>query len=168
MDSFEVCDEIDKCLQRLESDHYLAVATSRLHVQSLPLYKNIFCFDQSQYVHRYLNSFMIRSDFKVKSIFNHMIELAVTSGLVSKFKHDIRFYHKTTTLSDEFDGLHWREFSFFVYLINLPIIISAIIVILIEMVIFKKSHSLNANNYWKFLDKLICGRRCFCLLKPTN
>lgn len=168
MDTFEICDEIDVCLNQLDSDRNLAVATSRLHVRSLPLYENIFCFDETQNVYSYLNSFMIRSDFKDKSSFNHMIELAVASGLASKLKNDIRFHTKITTLSGQFGSIRLNDFYFFLCLINLPILILANLVLLTEKLIFKKSHSVNGRSFWKFLEKLICGHRCFCLLKPKN
>lgn len=165
--SFEVCDEIDECLQRLEFDDNLAVATSRLHVQILPLYSNIFCFDQSQNVFGYYNSFMIRTDFKGKSSFNHIIKSAVVSGLISKIEKDIRFYSKMSTKFIDVEGINGKDFSM-TCIFFLPFIVFAIFVAFIEFIIHYKLHSAPDQYLWKFLDKLIDGKRRFFLLKENH
>lgn len=37
LDTFEVCNDIDQCLHRLEFDDKLVIATSRHHIRSVPI-----------------------------------------------------------------------------------------------------------------------------------
>lgn len=165
--NFEVCTEIDKCLYRLEFDDKLAVATSRLHVQTLPLYEHIFCFDQTQNIHNFLNVFMIRSDFQMNFSFNNLLKMVVVSGLTAKFQRDLKIHQEKSITFSEAHRINLIDF-YFVFVFATFLIILIIIAIALEFIIYYKSRSVNATKVWKTLDKIICGRRFFFLLHPKN
>lgn len=161
MEKFEIIDDIDRCLDRLKFDDKLAVATSRFHVKTTP-HEKIDCFDQSQNIHNYLNTFMIRSDFPKKKLFNDVLKHVVSSGLVPKWKKDLQFYRETettTSVKSIRNGIMVRQGIMF-----FSVSISTFIV---EIIIHRKAHSNNASFFWKFLDKVIYGQRCFFLLQKN-
>lgn len=162
-----MCTEIDKCLHRLEFDEKLAVATSRYHIKSMPLQQNIFCFDQSQNIHNYLNTFMIRNDFPMKHEFDNILKRIVTSGILSKWRRDLQLYRVSVQFFFEIDSLNLIEFSYAFILLG-PFLIVTVFILIVEFHIYKRANSVNTTNFWQFLDKIICGKRCFFLLEPRN
>lgn len=165
--TIEDCTDIDECLHRLEFENKLAVATSRLHVQALPLYKNIFCLAHSQNIHNYFTKFMIRSDFEMRISFNNMLQLVVDSGFVSKFQKDTQIHHRTSTDIADVHSMNLTDFRF-VFIFSMAFFILIVPVTILEFVIYYKAHSVYATSFWKFLDKLICGQRIYFILKPRN
>lgn len=121
------------------------MASSRLHAQTLPLFQNVFCFEQSRPV-------------------NNLLKKIFASGIVSKFKHDLKLDRKMPT---ELIEIYIVKLTYSTGIILILFIIGTLIVIalILEFVIYHKAHSINATKFWKFMDKLICGHRCFFLLE---
>lgn len=167
LDAFEICSEIDKCLHRLEFDDILAVATSRLHIQAMPLHQNIFCFDSSQNIQNYLNIFMIRSDYPNRRAFNNVLKGFITSGIVSKWAMDARRYSETSIRHFDVHSINITEF-YFAFIFAMVFISLSITALIFEFIIHFKCHSRNSKYYWTFLDRIISGKRNFLLLEPKN
>lgn len=167
LDTFEVCSDIDKCLHRLEFDHKFAVVTSRYHIRSMPLQLNIFCFDESQNIHNYLNTFMIRNNFAMKSEFNNMIKRIVTSGLLTKWQKDLRLYYVSKEVYSSGESLSLTDFSY-AFFFAIPFLSLSMLIYMSEFLIYCKANSVNATKYWKFWDKLISGKRYWFLVQPKN
>lgn len=142
------------------------MATSRLHVQSLPLHDHIFCFDQFQNIHNYLNVFMIRTDFHMNFAFNKLLKTVVVSGFTAKFQRDLKIHQESITFTDV-HRMNIIDF-FYVFVFVTFLIVLIIVVITLEFIIYYKSSSVNATKVWKFFDKIICGRRYYFLLEPRN
>lgn len=169
MHAFEICSDIDECLHRLEFDDKLAVAVSRLHIQAMPLHKNIFCFGPSQNIHNYLNAFMIRSEYSNRHAFDNMMKMVKDSGLISKFQKDLRLHHRKyrSRQITEVHSININEFNF-AFLFALFFINLSITTFMFEFIIYYKVQSPNSSRIWVFLDKFICGKRYYFLLEPRN
>ena len=166
LQNFEVCDDIDECLNRLEFDDKLAVATSRYHIEAMQQQQNIFCFEPSQNIYNYLNTFMIRNDFPMKREFDEILKRIITSGLLSKWQKDMRHYRASIELNTQWKILNFGELTYaFTMFVGL---IAALMALIAEIYIYKKANSVNATNYWKFWDKIICGKRYYFLLESRN
>lgn len=164
MRSFEICEKINECLHRLEFDEKLAVASSRLHVKTIPFQQNIFCFSQLQNIQNNFISFMIRSDFPHRNQFDQIIKRIVASGLISKWKNDLEIYRELH-ISREVRTMNITDLQIMFEMFCIATVASFVIVLL-EMFINYKVKSKNSMNFWKLLDKIICGKRCFLLLEP--
>lgn len=162
MKNFEICDEIDKCLHRLEFDEKLAVATSRLHVNVMPMLQNNFCFTQSQNIQQYFISFLIKKNFPLRNQFDEIIKRIETSGFFFKWKHDLQTHHNSN-VNREFRRLSIADLEFMLAMLLCTTAASFVIIIL-EIFINYKVKSKNSTNFWKLLDKIICGERRFFLL----
>lgn len=169
MDTFEVCTEIDKCLHRLEfsDNNNLAVGISRLHIQAMSLHQNIFCFDRTQNIYSYLNTFMIRSDFPQRNAFNNVLKGIASSGLTSKWQKDIRIYRQLSKHHSEVHSINIMDF-YFAFLFASVFLNLSITAIILEFIVYYKFNSPNSKHYWTFWDKLISGIRYFVLLEPNN
>lgn len=165
LNSFEVCDDIDKCLNRLKFDDKLAVATSRLHIQAMPLHQRIFCFDRSQNIYSYLNSFKIRMDYPKRHDIDKILKEITTAGLVSKWQKDIRRYIKSKKRHSDVHSINITDF-YFAFLFAMLLTNLSISAILIEFIIYYKVNSSRSKHYWQFWDKFISGKRYFLLLEP--
>lgn len=169
MKDFEICDTIDKCLHRLNStskiDDTLAVATSRLHIKTMPLQQNIYCFDQSESIGSYLNTFLIRSEFRHKSAFNDVLQQVVSAGLVSRWEK--QYLYRVTKPDESSEGLLTEDFLF-ICMAFISHVAFTVLALFAEIIIFKKVNSMNSNKFWKFWDKVMCGRRRFFLLSPRK
>lgn len=163
IENFEVCYDIDECLQRLQFDDNLAVAASRLHVQTLELQEDIFCFDRSQNIHDYSAVFMIHRDFSLKSEFIRIFNKIISSGLVIKWQRNQQNYRKARISDENHSSL--KEFFITVAFIAIPIIT---VVFTMELFIHYKRHSKDRNLFWILCDKIISGKRNFFLSNSEN
>lgn len=162
MNNFEICDEIDKCLYRLELDEKLAVATSRLHVNVIPMLQNNFCFTQSQNIQNYFVSFLIKKNFSLRNQFDHIIKRIETSGIFFKWKQDLQVYHNSN-VNREIRKMNTTDLQF-MFTMLLCTTAASLVIVLLEIFINYKVKSRNSSKFWKLLDKIICGERQFFLL----
>lgn len=162
-----ICADIDECLQRLEFEDDLAVATSRIHVETLSLRQNIFCFDQSQNIYDYSAAFLIRRDFLMKTQFVDALDNIITSGLISKWRKDLQKHRKSVADFPNVRPLNMADFSYafiFASFFIPPIVLAAFL----EFLIHHKVRSVNAGYFWTVLDRFITGRRYYFLLKQQH
>lgn len=154
------------CLQRLEYDDNLAVATSRLHMKTLSsIQESIYCFDRSQNVYDYSSVFMIRYKFPHKSQFINVFDKILTSGLIAKWENDLQERPSVTMqTSDELHVYSLADLAAIVIYLSLIIVLS-IVVFIAEFIIHYKRHT---NRFWNLLDKFICGKRHYFTLEPQQ
>lgn len=162
---FEVCHDIDECLQRLKFDDNLAVAASRLHVQTQPFQEDIFCFDKSQNVYDYSAVFLIQRNFPLKSEFIRLFDKIRYSGLIIKWQEDFVEYRRKARESFSEDNISIKALVPTFLYIATPIIS---FVFALELLIYQKSHSNNVNQLWINMDKFISGKRYYLLLKSNQ
>lgn len=173
--NFETCTDIDECLQRLQDDHQLAVATSRLHVKTLPMHDNIYCFDRFENIYDYSSVIMIRNNFPLKSRFVNVLDMIIAAGFIAKWEKDFLLHsNHTRVLVFEDRSISMADLGVIVLYISLLMFLS-LVAFFAEFVIYYQNRSgENAernsyiNSFWDFLDKAICGRRYFFLLGQTD
>lgn len=169
--NFEECHNIDECLDRLRIDNNLAVGTSRLYLNELKLYENIFCFEQSQNIHDFSTTFMIRREFAMKREFIDTFNRLVISGLISKWDKDMKNSHTKRKLhTNDFDvhSINMTDF-YFAFVFASFFIIPSIVVFILERLIHYKAHTANANlQKWIFFDEFITAKRQYFLLERRN
>lgn len=167
MRSFEICDDIDKCLLRLKFADDLAVATSRLHVKTLSFQQNIFCFEPPETISTYLTTFMVHSDFIFNSQVNSIFSAIIQSGLIAKWKTDLKLEHKTLNYDEEVRKISMADLHFLLIIFTTCMLFSSV-VLLYEILINHKVKSNKSARVWKILEKSVCGRRYYFLLQPSN
>lgn len=133
----------------------------------MPLKQDIFCFDPSQNIRNYLNTFMIRNEFAMKIEFNDILKRIVTSGLISKWRNNLQLYSLSIKRIAEEESMNIINFSY-IFILQLQALIASILIFLLELLIFRKANSTNSTKFWIFCDKVICGKRCFFLPKRKN
>lgn len=164
--SYEVCSDIDKCLKRLTDEDDLAVATSRAHTETLPQQYKLFCFEPSQNIYDYSATFLIRHDFAWKRDVMDSLNALISSGLISKWKENLRL-KKSIEITSDVRAIVISDF-YSIFVMTSPIIALTVAMAFFEILIHKKINSKNVSHRWTLLDKMICGRRCFFLLKPNR
>lgn len=90
-EQFDVCSDIDECLNRLTSREYRnAVAVSRKRIESSQLFlsNQIHCFEKTQNIQNYSISLNVRKDFEHMTEVNDIIRQALEAGLIQKWEND--------------------------------------------------------------------------------
>lgn len=159
---FEGCYNGDECLHRLQFEHDLAVAASRIHVKTLSVQHKIFCFDESQNIHDYSITFLIRRDFPLKSQFVELFSRISSTGLVMKWKKDLIDRKWPNQLPEGY----FNFYPAFVFMSGF--LVPSMALVAIEIYIFRKSHSESPGRIWIRLEKLVIGRREYFLLEPIR
>lgn len=159
---FEGCYNGDECLHRLQFEHDLAVAASRIHVKTLSVQHKIFCFDESQNIHDYSITFLIRRDFPLKSQFVELFSRISSTGLVMKWKRDLIDRKWPNQLPEGY----FNFYPAFVFMSGF--LVPSMALVAIEIYIFRKSHSESPGRIWILLERLVIGRREYFLLEPIR
>lgn len=164
--SYEICSDIDNCLERLTHEDNLAVAASRAHFRTRLQQYKLFCFEPSQNIYDYSATFLIRHDFAWKRDIMDTFNKLISSGLISKWEKDLRVSRKSIVTSDV-STIRLTEFvtTFF---LAAPAIALSVAMLFLEILAHRKSNSKNASHYWTLMDKIVCGRRCFFLLERNQ
>ncbi|XP_055299443.1 uncharacterized protein LOC129567020 [Sitodiplosis mosellana] len=160
--SFEVCDDIEKCLKRLTFDDSLAVATSQRYLESLNIRRDIFCFDTSQNIYSYLRKFLIHTDFKLKDSCNNAVKWIMEAGLIARWKKDFSFKRDIDIENAEVHSVNIEDLLGALILFG-GFFMLAIIVAGIEQITFRKAHFGNPKSFWKWMSMMIDGDRHFLL-----
>lgn len=152
--NYEICNEIDFCLSRLISDEKLAVAVSKQYVKSIPIQNQIFCFETIERIQAYHKSILIRDDSIFAAVINEAINNLFNSGIIFKWLNEYRLEELVTTEEARMDDA----------LIGIIVLIGAMLIMsciafYCEIVTFKKYREENPNNFWKYAEMLIDGKR---------
>lgn len=153
---FKTCKDLNVYLSQLNQNEELAVAISREHVRNSHILPQPYCFKQSEIIHDYSLTFLVRKDFPHLKDLNKFIAMASASGLIQKWhsgktiryrnKKDSHFTSYTTTI------------LFVLVSLGLPIII-----IFLERLIYKKTHVTNPKRIWLMAEMVIDPDRHFWL-----
>lgn len=84
-ENFIHCENVDECLERLQYDEYLAVASSRLHVKHNPVTtrRGLFCFSRENNVYAYSVAMTLKLDFELLESIDTIIANLFEFGLIN-------------------------------------------------------------------------------------
>lgn len=154
-------------MQRLKTDDRLAVATSRLHMKTLPIEEDIYCFDRIENIYDYSSAFMIRRNFSRKSKFNRVFDHILASGLIPKWDKDLQ-RRPNATMVVPVERVYSLDDFGPVVMYLLLIVLAGIAAFCAETIIYYRSHSVNTNRFWNLMEKWICGKRYYFLLSENQ
>lgn len=151
--SYEICSEIDTCLNRLISDEKLAVAVSKQYVESIPIRSQFFCFETFARIQAHQKSILIRNDSIFIAEINMTIGNLFDSGIMFKWLKDFRLQEAVTNEVEMANALY-------VIIVFVGVIlIMPLLILCFEIVVFKKCREKNTRNFWKYAEWLIDGER---------
>lgn len=166
--NFEICEEIDKCLAEIASDHFLAVAVSREHSENSPLMKktNMFCFTRSNNVYNFLVSILARKDHHILTRMNRNIRGILEAGLLSKWQADSQRESDLSADSTEDDDdngtivlkVQHVQGAFYVLIVGLFV---SFVIYLLEIISYKLSR-------FERFRWLRCMENVFCYNDENN
>lgn len=165
-DSIEICGNANQCISELNQNDRKAVAISRLYIETLPVGNQFFCFDSTQTINRHSTALLFRKDVQFRLEFERILNRISSGGLVSKWRRD--YTRKVAGYeSDQVKAVTLKQLSG-VFIIMGSIIGVAIIVFILERVIFKKSRIPNSHRFWKTGERLIDGHRHYFLMEKNE
>lgn len=162
-----MCPNVDDCLNRLYQSHRLAVAVSREHAKSnerlLP--SQLDCFDNSEIIHEYELTFLVRDNFKFLANLNKFIQMARSGGLIEKWRRDNQHQmYKPTKLIrtqlkvNNFHGIFLLWTLFFAF---------QTLTLFGELFVYKKANATNASRIWVMVERAIDSNRYYLLDNKT-
>lgn len=88
--AYNLCANIDECLQQLRTVDTLAVAVSRQHAMNSPTIAktDLFCFPKLNNVYSYSVSMLMRKNFHLLGKMNSIIRRVMEFGLIQKWERD--------------------------------------------------------------------------------
>lgn len=88
--AYELCADIDVCMQQLRAVDTLAVAVSRQHAMNAPTIAkaDLFCFPKLNNVYSYSVSMLMRKNFHLLAKMNSIIRRVMEFGLIQKWERD--------------------------------------------------------------------------------
>lgn len=94
--NFQICTDIDACLQNIQTDKKAAVAVSRHHSDNNPIIsrRDMFCFTKSNNIYTYSVSMLTKKFYHLLPKINYVIRGITESGLLKKWQEDTES-HKT-------------------------------------------------------------------------
>lgn len=139
----------------------MALITSRLFIESSKL-SNVYCFDRSQELQTYSNVFLFRSDLPILAEVSDVFERIITSGIISKCVKDLRIPKQLMddTVPVEPFALHNAIGPFCVCC---PMLLLAIIVAIVEQVIYRQYSANRRSRFWRLAHKFIDGKRYYLI-----
>lgn len=163
IDSFSVCNDIDKCLDYLTSNDGddLAVGISRLHAATTSHFENhkIFCFDRSQNIANYSMSLLIRKDLELIVEINAIIRNAVEGGLIAKWHKENSVVVRPDAGHIVSDSLGMQYAWAIFYFLYFPAIIVATAVYFVECYVARKMKQPRRLKLWRYLSQCLDAHR---------
>lgn len=160
-----MCNDLIVCLNQLNSNSKLAVATSREFVRSAPKKMNFqfYCFAKPEIISAFPLKFFLHKNFSYAEELNDFIKAASVSGLIEKWRSDIRTQFKEHTQgTGEFGRLTFDNLSGALLIIALLFLFS-ISIFFLEIVVHKQVRAPNATRFWKITEMIIDPDRHFML-----
>lgn len=155
--SFEICENMDNCLNQLNFNSKLAVAVSYEYVRRNRLFptSNVYCFEKYEIIHSFAWKFLVSKNFSHLNQFNRFLQAASMNGLVKKWQSDNRNQPKNKQ-PDKMLGdltlahLHGTQIIWFF------LKAAALTIFFLERFIYKKAIDRNSLRFWKVAEKIIC------------
>lgn len=95
-EQFQMCYNIEECLQRAAKDAKLAVAVSRQHSFYNPRIPrdSLYCFDRNENIYVYLVTMLMPKKFHLLHKINPVIQHVIESGHMQKWARDLDMRRK--------------------------------------------------------------------------
>lgn len=159
---FEVCFDIDECLNRLALKEYkkYAVAVARTHIERSNLFMSnkIYCFGKSRNIQNYSISLNVRKDFEYMNELNEIIKLALEAGLIRKWENDGQPIKQHENMDEIVEKSIPKLSNAILFAIGFFVLI---LIVLAEIVISKRLETLNRQNLYMFMHKSLSAQRQF-------
>lgn len=162
LEKFQFCEDIDVCLNQIESNEKLAVAVSYEHVRSslLLLKSKIHCFDKNESIQEFAVRFLVRKNFTFTNQLNDVIRFANDNGLIVhwlEMNRMIPHFHDNPTVLSIYVDIQA------VWIVFTSLIGFAVFVLIAERIIHRKSIEINNGRFWFIAEILIHPDRQFLL-----
>lgn len=160
---FEICSDIDECLQRLKlkPNEKYAVAVTRTHAEQSKLFAldKIYCFDREENLQNYSISLNIRKGFEYMTEVNEIIKRTLEAGLIKSWENDGQPVSNSVKLSKHLDDFTVSSIprlnNATLFAIGSTI---ALLIISVEVVVSQRIEALNRYNLNMFIHKLLNAR----------
>lgn len=156
MTEYEICVNLDQCLQRLAIEKKLAVATPRIRQRAIQK-SHLYCFDESQSTNTYFVAMYVNRRFYYWKQVHVLTERFFEAGLFQKWTKDSKL--KEVALGNQ--QIHKLSFqtllgAFFVYSLTF---FGAIVALAGEIIVHKEARRQNAGTYWIISDRVFDNNR---------
>lgn len=178
-DSYQLCTEVDECLENLRNLDNVAVSVSREHALNSPLIAKteLFCFAKTNNVYSYAVAMMTQKNFHLLGRMNSIIRRVMEFGLIQKWDKDSDVMQqlklkmgsdakKAATDSDEDEGLVVLTVG---HIAGALIIMSvgyvlALLTFIAELLVNCRMLQAYRNNWlWVLCDRFLDAQRYFLL-----
>lgn len=167
IDNFEICTNLEYCLNQLEQKGKIAVGITRSYAlnEQNPLNPQFYCFEKSEHIYEYDPKILMRKKFPHQKRLNRFIEMASESGLIEKWRKKTGISTKKMEIiqnnikSNNFHGI----FIAFTVLST-----SIVLIFILERFVHKKAQASNPSTFWLYLDMHISADRFFWLENRWN
>lgn len=153
-------------LREIELNDKLAIALPREMLlfrtgNESDLIRNIFCFDHPNNIYESPLQLLMRKKFEFSNDLNKFIWYAKESGLIAKWLMDRRSI-KGEELQLKYEALKADSFTIPIMLYSC-ILTMAVIVLITEVIVYKKVRTLNSLAVWRYIEMMINPDRLFYL-----
>lgn len=148
----------------MDWDNKLAVATSFEQIRNdRQLSKSVYCFDEANNIQIYPLMFHMRRDFPLQSELNKFIKYMTENGLTNKWDKKNIF----GSILEKTPKYQYIEITLQIHLVTecilISLLLSTLLVLLIELFVYKKARAQNANRFWRYIEMMIDPYRYFLL-----
>lgn len=173
LEQFIICPNMDACLDELVHDEQLAVAISRAHIRSRVEYlqSKIFCFSTEQNLYEYpIGIFLTKLQPDLLRQINTFIRHSMEGGLITKwFSESVALKKKLRNIENvlHVSRIKRNQLTFQHIFVGLACYVCgssvAFVCFLLEKFVYQKHCSTKDSKTWKFLHKLLDGKRHYLL-----
>ena len=164
--NFKITMNLDERLSQVNENPKLAVAISLAHVQSyrLDFPSQLYCFQNSEIIHKYALKFFIRNDFRYLKQLNKFVEMAHAGGLIKHWYSNklMKITQNRVRAERSYNQLELRHF-YGTFSLYLTIAMVPILALILERIVYAKARARNAKRFWKTIEMLIDPERYFML-----
>lgn len=160
VENFEVSEDLDLCLSKLEENPTNAVIVSREYVRTMHQASQYYCFGRSDIIYEYALKMLVQKNFLYLNELNRFIKMSSENGLIGKWRTENNSHFKYN-----FNGKVIRQlrlenaYGFLImYAFQKSIII---LLIFLEKCVYKKANEPNPSRFWLFIEMLIDPDRHF-------
>lgn len=145
----------------------MAVAVSRNHARAVMPNDHIYCFNKQENILNYVNVFLIRRNHLFYAQINELVRRASEAGLISKWAKD--YYQQKVKIKKDskVTAIHLEHFLG-IFIICGSILSLAVLIAIIEPIVYNKARDKNGHYLWKKISEIIDGQRHTLLIEKHN
>lgn len=165
LEGFEICEDHDLCLNRLNYEDNLAVAVSREYAWNTRFLgrSSTYCFENSEAIDNYALKVLMKKDFPFVSELNNFIKYATEGGLIVKWLKDSRVVQRKREQERiSFSPLRLQNIHG-ILIIYASLWIFTFITALLEQIIYRQTRKPNTARFWIYAEMAIDEERHFLL-----